>query len=91
MKCCGPALRLRDDPAIRRYVEYHRAVWPEVARGLKSIGVRLMLVFQLGRQLLMYMETDDGFEPERNFPRYEASSAHQGVAGPDGFDAGASA
>lgn len=75
MRRYGQTIRLRDDATIQRYVEYHRAVWPEVARGLKSIGIGRMLIFQLGRQLFMYMETDDGFEPERDFPRYEASSA----------------
>jgi len=75
MKHYGQAIRLRDDSSIQRYAEYHRAVWPEVARGLKSIGIWRMLIFQLGRELFMYMETDDGFEPERDFPRYEASSA----------------
>ncbi len=76
MKRYGQTIKLKDDPAIiARYVEYHRNVWPEVERGLKSIGIRRMLIFLLGRQLFMYMETDDGFDMERDFPRYEASSA----------------
>jgi len=76
MKRYGQTIRLKDDPAIiARYVEYHAAVWPEVERGLKGIGIRRMLIFLLGRQLFMYMETSDEFEPERDFPRYEASSA----------------
>jgi L-rhamnose mutarotase len=76
MKRYGQTIKLRDDPAIiARYLEYHRAVWPEVDRGLKSIGIKRMLIFLLGRQLFMYVETEDSFEPERDFPRYEASSA----------------
>ena len=76
MKRYEQTIKLRDDPSvIARYLEYHRAVWPEVDRGLKSIGIKRMLIFLLGRQLFMYMETDDGFEPERDFSRYEASSA----------------
>jgi L-rhamnose mutarotase len=76
MKRYGQTIKLKDDPAIiERYVEYHRSVWPEVERGLKSIGIRRMLIFLLGRQLFMYMETDDAFDMERDFPRYEASSA----------------
>jgi L-rhamnose mutarotase len=76
MKRYGQTIRLKDDPAIiGRYIEHHRNVWPEVERGLKSIGIQRMLVFLLGRQLFMYMETDDGFDLERDFPRYEASSA----------------
>jgi L-rhamnose mutarotase len=74
MKQYGRTINLKDDPEIlRRYVEYHRAAWPEVERGLKSIGIRRMLIWMLGRQLFMFMETDDGFDPERDFARYEAS------------------
>jgi L-rhamnose mutarotase len=76
MKRYGQTINLKDDPVIiARYVEYHRAPWPEVEAGLKSIGIRRMIIFMLGRQLFMYMETDDSFEPERDFPRYENSSA----------------
>lgn len=76
MKRYGQTIRLKDDAAIiARYVEHHAAVWSEVERGLKDIGIRRMLIFLIGRQLFMYMETSDEFEPERDFPRYEASSA----------------
>ncbi len=74
MKVYGQTINLKDDPEIiRRYVEYHRAVWPEVERGLKSIGIRRMLIWMLGRRLFMMIETDDGFDPDRDFPRYEKS------------------
>jgi L-rhamnose mutarotase len=74
MKQYGRTINLKDDPAIlRRYVEYHRAAWPEVERGLKSIGIRRMMIWMMGRQLFMFMETDDGFDSERDFARYEAS------------------
>jgi L-rhamnose mutarotase len=76
MKRFGQTIKLKDDAAIiARYIEYHRNVWPEVVRGLKSIGIQRMLIFIRGRQLFMYMETDDAFDIERDFPRYEASSA----------------
>ena len=73
MKVYGRTLNLKNDPAtIQRYLEYHRRVWPEVESGLRSIGIRRMLIWILGRRLFMYLETDDGFEPERDFARYEA-------------------
>jgi L-rhamnose mutarotase len=76
MKRYGQTIKLKDDPAvIARYIEYHRNVWPEVEQGLKSIGIQRMLIFMLGRQLFMYMETNDAFDMERDFPRYEASGA----------------
>jgi L-rhamnose mutarotase len=75
MKQYGRTILLKDDPKIiERYLEHHRTIWPEVERGLKSIGIERMLIFMLGRQLFMFMETIDSFEPERDFARYEAMS-----------------
>ncbi len=75
MKQYGRTINLKDDPqTIERYLEHHRAIWPEVERGLESIGIQRMLIFKLGRQLFMFMETTDAFDPERDFPRYEASN-----------------
>ena len=74
MKVYGRTLNMKDDPAaIRAYLEYHRSVWPEVENGLRSIGIRRMLIWILGRRLFMYMETIAGFDPGRDFARYEAS------------------
>ena len=68
MKQYGRTINLKDDPKIiDRYLEHHRAIWPEVERGLKSIGIERMLIFKLGRQLFMFMETTDEFDPERDF------------------------
>lgn len=75
MKQYGRTINLKDDPKIiERYLEHHRAIWPEVERGLKSIGIERMLIFKLGRQLFMFMETTDDFDPDRDFPRYEANN-----------------
>jgi len=74
VKRYGQTLNLKDDPEIiRRYVEHHRRVWPEVERGLKAIGIQRMLIWLLGRRLFMLMETTDEFEPERDFARYMES------------------
>ena len=74
MKQYGRTINLKNDPdTIERYLEHHRAIWPEVERGLKAIGIQRMLIFKLGRQLFMFMETTDEFEPERDFARYEAA------------------
>jgi len=72
MKQYGRTLNLKDDPrVIETYLEYHRAVWPEVEAGLRGIGIHRMLIWILGRRLFMFLETDDAFDPERDFPRYE--------------------
>jgi len=75
VKQYGRTLNLKDDPElIRRYVKYHRRVWPEVERGLRAIGIKRMLIFLHGRSLFMSLETVDGFDPKRDFARFEASS-----------------
>jgi L-rhamnose mutarotase len=74
MKQYGQTINLKDDPKlVEAYLEHHRQVWPEVEGGLRAIGIRRMLIWILGRRLFMFMETEDGFEPERDFARYEAS------------------
>jgi len=71
MKAYGRTINLKDDPEIiRRYRAYHAAVWPEVARGLQSIGITRMRIWLLGRRLFMLMETVDDFDAERDFARY---------------------
>ena len=75
MKHYGMTLQLKDDRrAIDRYLEHHRAVWPEVERGLRSIGIQRMMIWRLERRLFMHMETVDDFDPARDFARYEAET-----------------
>lgn len=73
MKRYAQTLNLKDDPdIIARYDAHHAAVWPEVERGLRAIGIERMLIWRLGRRLFMVMETADSFDPERDWPRYMA-------------------
>ena len=90
MKQYGQTINLKDDPAtIAKYIEHHRSVWPEVERGLKAIGIRRMLIWIRDRQLFMFMETADEFDPARDFARYERSDpTDPGMAAVDGLDAG---
>lgn len=70
MKTYGLTLCLQDDPEkIASYIAYHRAVWPEVLIRLREVGVREMRIFLRGRRMFMYIETDDTFEPHRDFDR----------------------
>jgi len=65
-------LNLKDDPeAIRKYVEYHRNVWPEVEASLKAVGIRKMRIYLKGRRLFMYCEAKEGFDPARDFTAYQ--------------------
>lgn len=70
MQSFGRTLLLVDDPAlIERYRAHHRAVWPEVTARLRQVGITQMRIYLLGRRLFMYMEADDGFDPETDFAR----------------------
>jgi L-rhamnose mutarotase len=70
VKTFGLTLMLRDDPAkIEAYKEHHRHVWPEVTDRLRQVGVREMRIFLRGRRMFMYIETDDDFDPQRDFVR----------------------
>lgn len=66
-------LDLKDDPAAIAYRRHHAAVWPEVLRSLRSVGVRDMQIYALGRRLCMVLETEPGFVAERDFARHNAS------------------
>lgn len=74
VKHYAQTIDLKDDPQIvETYVAHHRAVWPEVERGLQATGIQRMRIWRLGRRLFMLMETADTFEPARDWPRYMAS------------------
>lgn len=71
MKSYAQTLELIDDPTrIAEYVHYHRAVWPEVLRGLAAIGIRTMRIYLHGNRLFMYMEAPDSFNPARDYQAY---------------------
>ena len=68
------ALDLKNDPeTIELYKEYHRAVWPEVLDGLRSLGISKMKIFLHGRRLFIYVEVPNSFDLRRDFPRYMRS------------------
>lgn len=70
MKYYGLTLCLQNDPAkIALYKEHHQKVWPGVLARLRAVGVQEMKIFLRGTRMFMYLETDDAFEPRRDFPR----------------------
>lgn len=71
-------LMLKDGAeVVERYKQHHRSVWPEVVVRLREIGVVEMKIFLLGRRLFMYMETIDGFVPEREFPKLSKDTRYR--------------
>jgi L-rhamnose mutarotase len=70
VKTFGLALCLQDDPAkIEAYRQHHQRVWPDVLARLREVGVADMKIYLLGRRLFMYLQTNDTFEPRRDFAR----------------------
>jgi L-rhamnose mutarotase len=66
MKRFGRTVMLKDDPqVIARYEDYHAHAWPETLANLRADGVQRMYIYRFGRQLFMYMETDDGYDLNR--------------------------
>ena len=70
MKTHALTLELKNDPErIRRYVEEHTRVWPEVLAQIRKIGIQQMKIWHIGTHLFMYLETDDDFDIKRDFAR----------------------
>ncbi len=60
------SLELKNDSAaIERYLEHHRAVWPEVLESIRSAGVLQMEIYRAANRLFMVMETNDDFTLEQ--------------------------
>ena len=60
----------KDDKLVEKYLEHHRAVWPEVLEALRKVGVEQMLIFRIDYKMFMYCECIDTFEPAESFPEY---------------------
>ena len=61
-------LNLRDDPRlIEEYKKVHApgAVWPEITRGMKEVGILDMEIYIAGTRLFMIMDTVPGFDHDR--------------------------
>ena len=55
-------LDLKDDPkAIETYKEYHKNIWPEIRRQIKSTGVEVLEIYVVSNRLFMIMETTPQF------------------------------
>ena len=71
MKTFVFALDLKDDPElIARYKHYHRNAWPEVIEGIKNIGLIHDRIYLQGNRLVMILETEDNFDPDKDLVRY---------------------
>ena len=73
MKTFAQALDLVDDPLrIAEYERHHDQAWPEVVRGLRSIGILNLRIWRTGNRLFMIFEAPDDFDPDRDYQSYTA-------------------
>ena len=54
---------------IKKYVEAHSHVWPEVIQGQREVGILDMQIYRKGRSLFMIMDTVDEFDFVRDMAR----------------------
>ena len=62
-------LLLKDKPElIEEYIDVHRPekIWPEVIAGICGIGIFEMEIYLTGNRLFMIMDTDPGFNHDRD-------------------------
>ena len=66
---CQTLELVEDEEMIRRYVEAHAHVWPEVVAGQREVGIVDMQIYRRGRKLFMICDTVDEFDWERDMAR----------------------
>ncbi len=60
------ALDLVDNPAlIDEYINYHKAIWPEIAESIQTAGIIQMEIYRTGTRMFMIMETTEAFSFEQ--------------------------
>lgn len=59
-------LMLADDAeSIALYRKAHDEIWPEIAEGIRSVGISSMEIYLLGCQAVMVMEAPDGLDVDK--------------------------
>ena len=70
MKRYCQTLELADDEElIRKYVEVHAHVWPEVMEGQREVGILDMQIYRYQNRVFMICDTVDDFDWERDMAR----------------------
>lgn len=59
---CQTLTLVDDEEMIKRYVEAHAHVWPEIIAGQREVGILDMQIYRRGRSLFMIMDTVDEFD-----------------------------
>lgn len=70
MKRYCQMLELCDDAElIEAYIQEHSRVWPEIQKGILSVGILDMQIYALGNRLFMIVDTVDDFDWEKDNAR----------------------
>ena len=59
---CQTLTLVDDEEMIKKYVEAHAHVWPEIIEGQRQVGILDMQIYRRGRLLFMIMDTTDDFD-----------------------------
>lgn len=66
---CQTLTLVPDEELIRKYVEAHSHVWPEVMAGQREVGILDMQIYRYENQVFMICDTVDEFDWERDMAR----------------------
>lgn len=70
MKRYCQTLALDPDPElIRKYIEVHAHVWPEIKEGQRQVGILDMQIYRFENQVFMICDTVDDFDWDRDMGR----------------------
>ena len=58
-----------DEELIRKYIEVHAHVWPEVMTGQREVGILDMQIYRYQNRVFMICDTVDDFDWERDMAR----------------------
>ena len=58
-----------DEELIRKYVELHAQVWPDVMAGQREVGILDMQIYRYQNRVFMICDTVDDFDWERDMAR----------------------
>ena len=60
------ALDLKEDTKlIAEYENYHKNVWPEIIKSIKSSGIELLDIYRTGNRMFMVIEANEDFSFEK--------------------------
>lgn len=66
---CQTLTLVNDIELIKKYVEVHSHVWPEIIEGQREVGILDMQIFIKDNLLFMICDTIDDFDWERDMVR----------------------